>query len=110
MEESRHTRHVPPCTVETTDAAAMGLTPPGGPRGQLMTTNEPDPDVSQAELAGVTPAASTARIARVRSQLTVAEEQAQQSSRIAPRHRRVRFVVPPRGWITPWTWTNRTRS
>jgi len=64
-----------------------------------MTTNEPYPDVSQAELAGVTPAAFTARIARARSQLRVATEQAQQSSRIAPRHRRVRFLVPPWGWV-----------
>ncbi len=64
-----------------------------------MTTNEPDPDVSQAELAGVTPAAFTARIARARSQLGVAAEQAQQSSRTAPCHRRVRFVVPPWGWV-----------
>jgi len=64
-----------------------------------MNTNEPDPPVSQAELAGVTPAAFTARIARARSQLTVAQEQAPQSSRIALRHRRVRFVVPPWGWV-----------
>ncbi len=64
-----------------------------------MTTNEPDPDVSQAELAGVTPAAFTARMDRVRSQLTAGAAQAQQSTRIAPCHRRVRFVVPPWGWV-----------
>jgi hypothetical protein len=64
-----------------------------------MTTNEPDPDVSQAELAGVTPAAFTARIARARSQLTAAAKQAQQSRRTAPRRHRVRFLVPPWGWV-----------
>ncbi len=64
-----------------------------------MTTNEPDPDVSQAELVGVTPAAFTARMDRVRSQLTAGAVQAQQSTRIAPCHRRVRFVVPPWGWV-----------
>ncbi len=64
-----------------------------------MTTNESDPDVSQAELVGVTPAAFAARMDRVRSQLTAGAVQAQQSTRIAPCHRRVRFVVPPWGWV-----------
>ncbi len=64
-----------------------------------MTTNESDPDVSQAELVGVTPAAFTARMDRVRSQLTAGAVQAQRSTRIAPCHRRVRFVVPPWGWV-----------
>jgi hypothetical protein len=64
-----------------------------------MIMDEPDPDVSQAELVGVTPAAFAARMDRVRSQLTAGAVQAQQSTRIAPCHRRVRFVVPPWGWV-----------
>lgn len=31
--------------------------------------------------------------------MTAGAVQAQQSSRIAPRYRRVRFVVPPWGWV-----------
>ncbi len=64
----------------------------GGPRWKL---DDPDGAGGQAQLVGVTPAAFTARMDRVRSQLTAGAVQAQQSTRIAPCHRRVRFVVPP---------------
>lgn len=64
-----------------------------------MTTDEPDPEVSQAELVGVTPAAFDARIARARTQLATAAKEARQSGRTAPGHRRVRFLVPPWGWV-----------
>ncbi len=64
-----------------------------------MIMDDPDGAGGQAELVGVTPAAFTARMDRVRSQLTAGAVQAQQSSRTAPCHRRVRFVVPPWGWV-----------
>jgi len=64
-----------------------------------MIMDDPDGAGGQAELVGVTPAAFTARMDRVRSQLTAGAVQAQQSTRIAPCHRRVRFVVPPWGWV-----------
>ncbi len=49
-----------------------------------MITNEPDPDVSQAELAWVTPAAFTARMDRVCSRLTAGAQAAQWASRTTP--------------------------
>jgi len=62
-----------------------------------MIMDDQDGAGGQAELVGVTPAVFTARMDRVRSGLTAGAVQAQRSSRIAPRYRRVRFAVPPWG-------------
>ncbi len=77
-----------------------------------MTTDEPDPGAGSAEMVGVTPAAFTARIGRVRSQLTAGAVQAQQRAAGSRRGTGGRGFGCRRGgeWITPWTWTNRTRS
>ena len=48
-----------------------------------MTTDERDPDVTQAELAGVTPEAFTARLTGALEQLRVAAEQARKNNRTA---------------------------